>query len=89
VNAIKLRKRKVCVCVLGGSPVFYYVIYIYLVFQDRLFLCIPGCPGTYLVAQAGLELRNPPASASQVLGLKACTTTARHREIFLGLGVHN
>jgi hypothetical protein len=25
--------------------------------------------------QAGLELRNPPASASQVLGLKACATT--------------
>jgi hypothetical protein len=31
----------------------------------------------YFVHQAGLELRNPPASASQVLGLKACTTTAR------------
>jgi hypothetical protein len=28
-------------------------------------------------AQAGLELRNPPASASQVLGLKACATAAR------------
>jgi hypothetical protein len=25
--------------------------------------------------QAGLELRDPPASASRVLGLKACTTT--------------
>jgi hypothetical protein len=35
------------------------------------------CPGTHSVDQAGLELRNPPASASQVLGLKACTTTAR------------
>ncbi|GAB1296956.1 Predicted gene 11032 [Apodemus speciosus] len=30
---------------------------------------------THFVDQAGLELRNPPASASQVLGLKACTTT--------------
>jgi hypothetical protein len=29
-----------------------------------------GCPGTHSVDQAGLELRNPPASASQVLGLK-------------------
>ena len=28
------------------------------------------------VDQAGLELRNPPASVSQVLELKACTTTA-------------
>jgi hypothetical protein len=25
---------------------------------------------------AGFELRNPPVSASQVLELKACTTTA-------------
>ncbi|GAB1290241.1 S-adenosyl-L-methionine-dependent tRNA 4-demethylwyosine synthase TYW1 [Apodemus speciosus] len=33
-------------------------------------LCSPGCPGTHSVDQAGLELRNPPASASQVLGLK-------------------
>ncbi|GAB1293186.1 Annexin A10 [Apodemus speciosus] len=38
-------------------------------------LCSPGCPGTRSVDQAGLELRNPPASASQVLGLKACATT--------------
>ncbi|GAB1293072.1 Predicted gene 45861 [Apodemus speciosus] len=35
----------------------------------------PGCPGTHSVDQAGLELRNPPTSASQVLGLKACATT--------------
>ena len=27
------------------------------------------------VDQAGLELRNPTASASRVLGLKACATT--------------
>jgi hypothetical protein len=39
-------------------------------------LCSPGCPRTRSVDQAGLELRNPPASASQVLGLKACATTA-------------
>jgi hypothetical protein len=31
--------------------------------------------GFICVALAGLELRNPPASASQVLGLKACATT--------------
>ena len=30
-----------------------------------------------LVAQAGLEFRDPPASVSQVLGLKACATTTR------------
>jgi hypothetical protein len=43
-------------------------------FSQTGFLCSPGCPGTHFVDQAGLELRNPPASASQVLGLKACTT---------------
>jgi hypothetical protein len=48
-----------------------------LVFRDRVSLCSPGCPGTHFVDQAGLELRNPPAFASQVLGLKACATTAR------------
>ena len=45
-------------------------------FRDRVSLSSPGCPGTHSVDQAGLELRSPPASASQVLGLKACATTA-------------
>jgi hypothetical protein len=37
--------------------------------------CSLGCLGTHPVDQAGLELRNPPASASQLLGLKTCATT--------------
>jgi hypothetical protein len=45
------------------------------VFQDRVSLYSPDCPGTHSVDEAGLELRNPPASASQVLGLKVYTTT--------------
>jgi hypothetical protein len=44
--------------------------------QDRVSLYSPGCPGTHSVDQADLKLRNPPASASQVLRLKACATTA-------------
>ena len=47
-----------------------------LVFRDRVSLCNPGCPRTHSVDQASLELRNPPASASQVLVLKACATNA-------------
>jgi hypothetical protein len=39
-------------------------------------LCSPGYPGTHSIDQACLKFRNLPASASQVLGLKACTTTA-------------
>jgi hypothetical protein len=53
----------------------FFVFFFFLVFRDRVSLCSPGCPGTHSVDQAGLELRNPPASASQVLGLKACVTT--------------
>jgi hypothetical protein len=36
----------------------------------------PWLPGTHFVDQAGLELRNPPASASRALELKACATTS-------------
>jgi hypothetical protein len=46
-------------------------------FRHRVSLCNPSCPGTHSVDQAGLELRNPPASASQVLGLKACAISTR------------
>jgi hypothetical protein len=42
----------------------------------RVSLYSPGCPGTHFVDQAGLELRNLPASASRVLGLKVDATTA-------------
>jgi hypothetical protein len=51
-------------------------------FRDRVSLRSPGCPGTHSVAQAGLELRNLTASASQVLGLKAWATTAWLRSMF-------
>ena len=43
------------------------IIIIILVFRDR----------APYVNQAGLELRNRPVSASEVLGLKVCTTTAQ------------
>ena len=50
---------------------FIFLVFGFLVFGDRVSLCRPGCSGTHFVDQAGLELRNLPASASQVLGLKA------------------
>jgi hypothetical protein len=53
--------------------VFFVCLFV-LVFRDRVSLYSPGCPGTHFVDQAGLELRNPPASASRMLGLKECDT---------------
>jgi hypothetical protein len=47
-------------------------------FFETGFLCIALAVLELTLYQAGLELRNLPASASQVLGLKACTTTALH-----------
>nr|AGI56043.1 hypothetical protein P98-I [Mus musculus] len=56
---------------------FFIFLFFFLFFRDRVSLYSLGCPGTHFVDQAGLELRNPSVSASQVLGLKACATTAR------------
>jgi hypothetical protein len=63
--------------------VCFLFCFVFLFFQDSVSLCSPGCPGTHFVVQAGLELRNPPVSASQVLGLKVCTTTAGPPRQFL------
>jgi hypothetical protein len=59
----------------GLSFGFSFFCLFVFVFRDRVSLSSSGCPGTHFVDQAGLELRNSPASASQVLGLKACATT--------------
>jgi hypothetical protein len=65
----------------AGEFFFFFLFFFVCLFffRDRVSLYSPGCPGTHSVDQAGLELRNPPASASQVLGLKVCATTARLR----------
>jgi hypothetical protein len=47
-------------------------LFFFLFFRDRVSLYSSGCLGTHFVDQAGLELRNPPASASRVLGSKVC-----------------
>jgi hypothetical protein len=68
---------------LTSDPHSFVFVFLFFVFRDRVSLYSLGCPGTHFVDQAGLELRNPPVSASQVLGLKACATTARLRSTFL------
>ena len=45
----------------------------------------PCCLRTHSVDNAGLKLRNPPASAFQVLGLKVCATTGLAKTIYLSV----
>ena len=52
-------------------------LFLFFLFPNRISLCSPGCPGTHSVDLADLELRDLSASASWVLGLKACTPTAQ------------
>ena len=45
--------------------------------SDKVSLCVPVCPGTHSVDEADLKLSGLHASASRLLGLKACTTLPR------------
>jgi hypothetical protein len=56
-------------CLLSFYCLFFFF---FLVFRDRVSLFSSGCPGTHFVDQAGLELRNLPASASRFIVLKHC-----------------
>ena len=47
----------------------FFCIIIIIFLRNRVYLYSPGCPGAHSVEQAGLELRNPPASASQSAGI--------------------
>ncbi|GAB1285917.1 Complement component receptor 1-like protein [Apodemus speciosus] len=48
--------------------------------NNRVSLCSPGCPATYYGDQDCLRLREPPVSASQVLGLMA-RAIRQHKEV--------
>lgn len=58
------------------------LIIFFCFFLDRI-LCSLGCPGTHSVDPAGLQLGDPPTSASQILGLKVFAIIARQECIFL------
>jgi hypothetical protein len=67
---------------------FLLLFFVFCFFRDRVSLYSSGCPGAHFVDQADLKLRNPPASASQVLGLRACTTTPGNLTLSWRLGQH-
>jgi hypothetical protein len=58
-----------------------------LVFPDMVLLFSVGYPRSVSAYHAGLELRDPFASASRVLGLMACATTAWQKIEFLKKGL--
>jgi hypothetical protein len=47
------------------SFLFFFLLFCCCCFLRHFSLCSPGCPGTHHVDQAGLELSDPPVSASQ------------------------
>jgi hypothetical protein len=56
--------------------IYIAVVVVVFSFFEMGFLCIVlDCPETHSVDQAGFVVRDPPVSASQVLGLKMCATT--------------
>ena len=60
----------------GFEVLCIYVFFLFLSFiliLNKVSLCISGCSGTHSVNQVGLELKDPYASVSQVLGLKVWT----------------
>lgn len=56
-----------------------------LLFQNKVSLCNPGCPGTCFVDHAGFEVTDLPASVTRVLGLKSCTIIPDSSFFFLSL----
>jgi hypothetical protein len=58
-------KSSECVCMFCSFVCVCVCVCVCVFPRDRVSLCSPGCPGTHSVDQAGLKLRNPPASASE------------------------
>jgi hypothetical protein len=61
----------------------FVLFFCFLVFLRQGFLCVALAVLELTLYQADLELRNLPASASQVLGLKVCATTPSSQHAFL------
>lgn len=52
---------------------YYFYLFGWFCFPDRVSLSSPGYPGTHS-CRPGVKLRDPSASACRVLGLKRCAT---------------
>lgn len=66
----RIQRNSLTICTIEWCNTFNLLFYL-LLLKDRFFLCRPG--GIHAVVQAGLQLRDWPASASRALGLKVHT----------------
>ena len=81
VIAIVIVVVVVIVFVLFGFGFISFVfVFVFVCLFETGFLCSPDCPGTHSVGQAGLKLRNLPAFAFNVLGIKG---VSQHHPSFL------
>jgi hypothetical protein len=62
------------------------LLFFFFFFKDRVCLFSSGSPGSSSVNQTGLEFRDPPASVSQMLRLKACARRWWHTPLMPALG---
>jgi hypothetical protein len=62
-QAVKLSSKWLYLLSQPDNPIAKWDFLFSFFFGDRVSLCSPGCPGTHSVDQAGLELRNLPASS--------------------------
>jgi hypothetical protein len=74
----------IAVLILSLETSFFKKCFVLFAFQDRVSLYGPRCSRTHSVDQAGFKLRNLPALDSQVLGLKACATSAQLETSYKG-----
>lgn len=69
----RIQRNSLTICMIEWCNTFNLLFYLFIFLKktDRFSLCSPG--GIHSVDQAGLQLRDWPASASRALGLKVYT----------------
>ena len=65
------------------SSLFCFAFCFETLFWDKVSLYSPGCLETHYADQTSQTQRDPPASASWVLGSKVCSTTPNHKVLKL------
>lgn len=70
---------KLCILLFNITTI---ISYIYLFIWDRVLLWCSGQSSIHCVAQASVELSDPPATVFWVLGLQVCITISGYKTAF-------